>query len=157
MDASADSEPPSVPLAEPATGLVHEVAAAAVQVSILRRSLAGWVAELGVPEQTAEDIVLAAGEAMANVVDHAYPHDPHGTLTLAAEVEAGFLTVTVTDTGHWNDSPPAPHRGRGSQIIRAVAPEAAITSTPAGTTVRMTWPWTRATTPADAGDPPAAD
>jgi serine/threonine-protein kinase RsbW len=144
MDASADSEPPGVPLAEPSTALVHEVAAAAVQVSILRRALARWVADLGVPDETAEDVVLAAGEAMANVVDHAYPDDPHGTMTLTAELEPGFLTVTVTDTGRWSDEPPQPHRGRGSQIMRAVAPEAAITSTPAGTTVRMTWPWTRA-------------
>lgn len=121
--------------------LVREVAATASQVTILRRALGTWLRAQAVGRELVEDIVLASTEAMANVVDHAYPDDPDGTLVLTAGVEPGFLTVTITDTGHWCDAPSEPGRGRGITLIRALTPEAAITSTPGGTTVRLTWPW----------------
>lgn len=121
--------------------LVREVAATRHQVTIVRHALAAWLQARDVSTRLIEDIVLAATEAMSNVVDHAYPDDSHGTLALTASTEHGFLTVTITDTGHWKDIPSEAHRGRGITLIRAVAPEAAITSTPTGTTVRLTWPW----------------
>ncbi|UJW30994.1 ATP-binding protein [Saccharothrix sp. AJ9571] len=119
---------------------LREVAAVAAQASVLRGVLAEWLTTLEVPEGLAADIRRAAYEAMANAVEHAYPAREDGTMTLAAHLEPGFLTIVVSDTGHWRDGPPRPSGGRGLPMIRALVPEAAVTSTPTGTTVRMVWP-----------------
>ncbi|UJW30421.1 ATP-binding protein [Saccharothrix sp. AJ9571] len=121
--------------------LLREVAAVAAQASVLREVLAEWLSTLGVSDRLADDIRLAVYEAMANVVEHAYPAREDGTMTLAAHLEPGFLTIVVSDTGHWREGPARPSGGRGLPMIRAVVPEAAVTSTPTGTTVRMVWPW----------------
>ena len=126
--------------AAPAYALVREVAATPRQAGIVRREVVSWARVRGLGADLAEDIGLAVGEALANVVDHAYPDDD-GTLTLAAIAELGFITVTVSDTGRWKDAPPDPVRGRGTALIRALAAETAIVTSPSGTTVRMTWPW----------------
>ncbi|MGX7827875.1 ATP-binding protein [Actinokineospora sp. 24-640] len=142
-DTNADE--PVEDLATETDELVREVAATPQQTVIMRHALTAWADSHGLPTDLVADIALAATEAMANVVDHAYPPEFPGTLHLTATATAGFVTVTVIDTGRWNDTPTGPNRGRGTSLIRALAPETAITSTPTGTTVRMTWPWT--TTP----------
>jgi serine/threonine-protein kinase RsbW len=127
--------------AAPAHALVREVAATPRQAAIIRREVHSWARARGTGADLAEDIGLAVGEALANVVDHAYLHDSDGTLTLSAIAELGFITVTVSDTGRWKDAPSDPVRGRGVALIRALAAETAIVTNSTGTTVRMTWPW----------------
>jgi serine/threonine-protein kinase RsbW len=125
-----------------AYALVREVAATPSQAGIVRRETVAWAKSRGVTPDTADDIGLAVGEAIANVVDHAYPEDADGTFTLTAIAELGFITVTVIDNGQWKDKPSDPIRGRGTALIRALAAETAIVTNSTGTTVRMTWPWT---------------
>ncbi|OXM75088.1 MULTISPECIES: ATP-binding protein [Amycolatopsis] len=121
--------------------LVREVTAVAAQATILRRVLLGWVRGRGLPPELAADLELAAYEAMANVVDHAYPDGTHGTMTVTARHDPGAIVVCVADTGRWRDGLSDPLRGRGLPLIRALAPEVTVTSTSTGTTVTMTWPW----------------
>jgi serine/threonine-protein kinase RsbW len=120
--------------------LVREVAAVAPQAAILRDVLAEWAREQGFPPDLADDLKLTAYEAMTNVVKHAYPDGTDNTMTVTAVREATAFTVTVADTGRWRDGA-RPDGGRGLPIIRAFAPEAAVTSTPTGTTVRLSWPF----------------
>ena len=144
--ASADrATPPGSPVSAEVISpdvLIREVAASHQQVTIVRHALAAWIRTPGLPAATAQDVLLAATAAMANVVDHAYPHDPDGTLILTATSEPEHLTVAVTDTGQWNDTPSRPGRGRGIAIMRAMASETAIITSSTGTTVRLTWPRT---------------
>lgn len=120
--------------------LVREVAAVPAQAGLLRDMLTGWARERGLPDELTADLTLAGYEAMANVVEHAYHDGEDGTMTLVASRQPDRVTLIVADTGHWRDSDSRPYGGRGLRLIRALAPETALTTSPAGTTLRMCWP-----------------
>lgn len=140
MDATKDPSADDPAARGPGSGLVREVAAVAAQAAIVRDAVADWARECGLPDELTADLVLASYEAMANVVEHAYPDDEHGTMTIIASREPDVVEVTVTDTGHWQEADSRPHGGHGLRMIRALAPDTSIATSPTGTTVRMTWP-----------------
>jgi serine/threonine-protein kinase RsbW len=109
----------------------------------LRRVLADWATRVGLLAETVNDLVLAAYEAMANVVEHAYRDQRTGTLDLHAfaDLDNHVVTVTVTDHGDWRPPPHDPGlRGRGLSLIRGLTQHAAVDSGTDGTTVTMTFP-----------------
>lgn len=108
----------------------------------LRHELDRWARARGLPDSLREALTLAGYEALANAVMHAYPPATTGALEVIAEDRAGAATVTVIDHGQWRSSPAAhgPARGRGLQLIRALAGRARIDPHEYGTTVTMTWP-----------------
>ena len=75
----------------------------------VRGSVRRWLAESGVAERDAQEILVAAGEACANVVQHAYGATP-GELELTVELLDDVVTVSVRDHGAWR---PAADRGGG--------------------------------------------
>jgi anti-anti-sigma factor len=101
-----------------------------------------WTAAAGLPDDTAEDLQLALGEALANAVEHAYaasPDDGECSYRLAREAD-GSVRVEVGDTGLWRP-PPADrgYRGRGLELIEALGTDVEVVHAPgvAGTTVRF--------------------
>ena len=95
-----------------------------------------------------QDLVLAVSEAIANAAEFAYANGPpHGTIDVSAayNVESDTLAVRVNDRGRWyhhaSDQAPADRqfRGRGIPLMRALADETEIDSTPRGTHVTLTW------------------
>ncbi|RBM17956.1 ATP-binding protein [Prauserella sp. PE36] len=119
--------------------LMRTVAAAAAQARLLRTVLADWGRACGLPDELIADLVLASYEALANVVEHAYPASADGTMRLVARRSAGRVTVTISDTGQWREAASPPGRGHGLRLIRALAPDTTLTTSPTGTTVRLTW------------------
>jgi serine/threonine-protein kinase RsbW len=125
--------------------VLHERCIADVEaLPRLRRALIAWARRVGLPEDAVDDLALATYEAMANVVDHAYPADP-GVLEIKAVRPDHHITVTIADHGRWRPPPPGPRdpegrRGRGLVLIRALADSAEVSPGPRGTTVRMRWP-----------------
>ncbi|HWE89090.1 MAG TPA: ATP-binding protein [Pseudonocardiaceae bacterium] len=125
--------------------------ASADQVTTLRLEIQDWAREAGLPTEVVDAVALAAYEAMANVVEHAYGDGDGsgagsgtGTVDLHASIEDGTLTVTVADQGRWRPPPADPGlRGRGLALIEGLAGRATITPTGRGTTVRMRWPLSR--------------
>ncbi len=116
--------------------------AVAERASALRLELNKWLAGLEVNPDRAYDVVLAAYEAMANAVEHAYESDGKpGTLDLHAQCvpSTGWVEVTVSDHGEWAVHPPDSTRGRGVPLMHALADTTAVTSDLDGTTVRMVW------------------
>jgi anti-sigma regulatory factor (Ser/Thr protein kinase) len=104
-----------------------------------RRAVQRWADEMGLAEELAEDVVLAAHEALANAADHAYPNGD-GEARLDVECCGGVVSVTVRDHGTWRAPPADPGwRGRGLVIIRGLADEVEVHHGGSGTVVRMRW------------------
>ena len=105
---------------------------------VLRERLRAFAVANGLDEDDAHRVLNAAGEAIANAIEHAYTGAP-GLVTLAAAFEGGRLSVEVSDNGTWREAAPAEGgmRGRGRTIMQSLAPELEILTPAHGTTVRM--------------------
>jgi serine/threonine-protein kinase RsbW len=138
--AKALRHPGSTSIRDPLS-LRHQVPALPDRATKLRQALGAWLRDAGIGEDTVDAVVLAAYEAMVNVVSHAY--DEHaGELDLCAELADDVLTVTVADQGSWKPPSPGPslHGGRGLTLIRGLAGEVDLVTGERGTRVRMSWP-----------------
>ncbi|WP_410596138.1 ATP-binding protein [Amycolatopsis sp. lyj-23] len=140
MESETTASDPDPALPAPVAGLACVgVSATPPLLTQLRRQLLAWVGHAGLPVGRIQDVVLAVYEALANVVEHAYPGET-GTLDLHARRNGSRITVTVTDRGSWRPAPaPGLLGGRGLPLIHTLADESAFTTTPAGTVVEMSW------------------
>jgi serine/threonine-protein kinase RsbW len=111
-------------------------------VAPARHALASFLRALKYDREFLENVTTAAGEAMANVVEHAYARGKKTTsdhLELHAKrLNDGKLAVEVVDGGSFIGRKPIAGRGFGLRIIRAVAAHLRI-ETAEGTSVRMTF------------------
>ncbi|MGW3770286.1 SpoIIE family protein phosphatase [Actinomadura verrucosospora] len=117
--------------------------AESAQLAPLREALRGWLAQCQLPRRTAQGVLVAAGEACANAVEHGRPAAGVHTVRLRAEAFVDQLHLTIADTGRWKP-PGGPdadlNRGRGTALMRALMSKLTITPGPDGTTVHMhTW------------------
>ncbi|WP_082929911.1 SpoIIE family protein phosphatase [Mycobacterium sp. 1164966.3] len=104
-----------------------------------RKALRSWLSRARVdPDQTV-NVLIAAGEAVANAIEHGHRFDPEGTISLGAIALVDHVHVTITDTGSWKPPQPAanPHRGRGITLMRGLMHDVTIKLDTAGTTVRL--------------------
>ncbi|MEU4673415.1 ATP-binding protein [Amycolatopsis sp. NPDC023774] len=110
-------------------------------VALMRYALADWIRAHGLTGDLAHDVELATYEALINTANHAYPAGVVGTVELHAHHQHDLIRITVTDHGRWE--PPAADpgrlRGRGLNLIRALADHTILAPTDVGTTVTMTW------------------
>jgi anti-sigma regulatory factor (Ser/Thr protein kinase) len=83
------------------------------------------------------DVLVVAGEACANAVEHAYGGGPGDVVLEARLGRARELTVTVTDHGHWRTVPAPGDRGRGLPLMRALADSVAVAVGEGGTVVTL--------------------
>ncbi|MFT7840353.1 SpoIIE family protein phosphatase [Saccharothrix sp. BKS2] len=119
--------------------LVVEFPAHTSQLAPTRHALRAWLARCGLDEEQVQNVLIAAGEACANAVEHAYRDLPAGVIRLEASVAVDRLHLTVTDDGHWKRAVPdtTGYRGRGLELIRALVADVAVEPGPTGTTVEM--------------------
>jgi len=107
-------------------------------VPVLRRGLRGVLAEAGVDPDLAYDLLLAAGEAVTNAIEHAQdPSEPFVDVTVG--VRGDRLEIVVRDYGQWRERVPSMDRGRGGTLMSAFADVTAVPS-PTGTTVVISSP-----------------
>jgi len=111
-------------------------------VSLIRHALGAFLDALQCDRTLREDATTAAGEALANVVEHAYAR---GCLSVTCDLQLfarfesdGRLSIEVSDNGSFIRRKPALDRGFGLRIIRAVARKTII-DTSRGTCVIMTF------------------
>ncbi len=101
----------------------------------LRRTLGRWLMSEAVEEEQAFSITLAASEAAANAIEHAYGAQ-ESTFRVSGVHEGGEVRVVISDEGRWRAS--RPHgRGRGLAIMRALVDDARIERRSDGTSVTL--------------------
>jgi len=132
----------------------HVRTARLVATAVARRS--------GVDESLLDEVRLAVGEACSRAVEGHQLYCPAEPVRLALTDHAGRFEVEVTDTcapgARWpgnparvgggsaegsDDSGGADSRigaGLGIAVIEGLADEVQISETPAGTSIRMSWP-----------------
>ena len=122
-----------------------------MQIARLRKDLRGWLASHTVDPDSANAVLLACSEAVANAIEHGYRDDPFGLVEITATVAPDAVEIRVTDHGTWRpprvDGPP----GRGLQLVRQLMDQVSI-ERGAGTTVTMRR--TRRGGPATTDEPP---
>jgi anti-sigma regulatory factor (Ser/Thr protein kinase) len=117
----------------------HRFPARASELAIARSMVRTWLDREDVGTRHVEEVVLAANEACANAVEHAYVdagREPRG-VDLEVQLVGSDLTVWVTDNGTWRDGAPMLDRGRGFVIMRALMDDVAVERRAAGTTVTL--------------------
>jgi anti-sigma regulatory factor (Ser/Thr protein kinase) len=101
----------------------------------MRLEVGAMLDRTGLPDDELEDLILAAGEAGANAVEHARL----STSTLPffdvlTEVGEHWARIVVQDHGRWRTPTAGGHRGRGLRMIGLLA-DATLTVGARGTTV----------------------
>jgi anti-sigma regulatory factor (Ser/Thr protein kinase) len=103
----------------------------------LRRVTARWLHEAGAEDDEVHDLVMAANEAWQNALEHGTGF-ARTTIGVDLEVDAGGeVSITVRDAGRRDHSPSDPDRGRGIELMRALADEVTLEIAPHGSTVRL--------------------
>ena len=119
--------------------LALEFVADANHLAGSRAALRGWLTRAGVERDQIQDVLTAAGEAVANAIEHGHRERPEGTISLRATAIVDRLQVTVADTGAWQvpRKVVGTSRGRGISLMRVLMDECSIYSSEIGTTVQM--------------------
>ncbi|MFJ1598191.1 SpoIIE family protein phosphatase [Streptomyces sp. NPDC088261] len=113
--------------------------AESAQLAPVRKTLRGWLDQCDLPPNTVQNVLVAAGEACANAIEHGHRDAPGAPVHFRAEAFVDNLHLTITDTGRWKTPQPElnAHRGRGMGLMHALMHHVTITSGPTGTTVDM--------------------
>lgn len=104
-----------------------------------RKALRNWLTSARLEPGQVMDVLVAAGEAVANAIEHGHRHSPGGTIKLKATALVDRVQLTIADTGSWKRPQPAldTHRGRGLMLMRGLMQDVTIDHGASGTTVRL--------------------
>ncbi|HEY2449641.1 MAG TPA: SpoIIE family protein phosphatase [Mycobacterium sp.] len=109
------------------------------QLAPTRAALRTWLTRTQLDARQIHGMLIAAGEAVANAIEHGHRDSPEGIISLHAIALVDQVQLTIADTGSWR--PPQPvadrHRGRGIKLMRALVHDVAIDQATAGTTVQL--------------------
>ncbi|MFB1299534.1 SpoIIE family protein phosphatase [Mycobacterium sp. pW049] len=109
------------------------------QLAPARAALRAWLTTARMAPERTMEVLVAAGEAVANAIEHGHRHSPDGTVSVAATAMVDHVHLVITDTGAWKDpqQPPDVHRGRGIGIMRALMQDVTIAYDSSGTTIHL--------------------
>jgi anti-sigma regulatory factor (Ser/Thr protein kinase) len=122
-----------LPLAE---SLVTRLPADVESIPLMRRLLARWLHDAGATQAEAEDLSLAASEACANAIEHAYGPGPGILEVRASRSPGGEALVAVRDYGSWRQ-PRGANRGRGLLLMEGLTDSVEVVRGDDGTTVQL--------------------
>ena len=101
----------------------------------LRRSLRTWLRAAGADADETYDLTLAANEAAANAVEHAYgPVEAH--YEVGARLTDGVVEIEIRDFGRWRPSRDS-DRGRGLPLMEGLTDDLTVERGEEGTVVRL--------------------
>ncbi len=105
------------------------------QLRVLRTRLAGWLERHGVDGETIFELNLAASEAAANAVCHAYGLKP-GDFRVEVYWDDDAVVCVVTDRGRWQERP-RDDDGRGLMLMQTLSDRVSIDTGATGTRVEL--------------------
>lgn len=108
-------------------------------IGVARARLREWLLETPVPQRLWHDVLLAAGEACTNAVEHAQLTGAAARIALTASQTDDGLTVRVSNRGRWKQSSGDPRRGLGIPIMRQTSQRVDIRTDARSTTVELSW------------------
>ncbi len=104
----------------------------------LRDELRAWLGALGADDRVAAELLIAAGEAVANAMEHAYDFATAERVRVRGRIEDDVAHLLVEDHGTWREPrPSSADRGRGLAIMEALADQVTVRHGPRGTVVEM--------------------
>jgi serine phosphatase RsbU (regulator of sigma subunit)/anti-sigma regulatory factor (Ser/Thr protein kinase) len=101
----------------------------------LRSVLGRWLTNVGADDDDVFNVALAASEAAANAIEHAYGAR-EGTFLVRCDSDGAQARVAVADGGRWRESQPY-GRGRGLALMRSLVDDVKLERTDSGTTVTL--------------------
>ncbi|HVE96708.1 MAG TPA: SpoIIE family protein phosphatase [Pseudonocardiaceae bacterium] len=107
------------------------------QLAVLRRTVRQWLTATAVDQHTAQELVLAVGEAVTNAVEHAYLDSEPGSVELTVSRYPEELRLEVRDHGRWRTIPAPGPRGRGLKMMEKLTDAVTVDIDDDGTTVRL--------------------
>ncbi|MGH3097386.1 MAG: SpoIIE family protein phosphatase [Streptosporangiales bacterium] len=98
----------------------------------VREAFAGWLDDLGATADDRFGWELAAGEAVSNAIEHAYPGGEVGTVRFEAELHSdGVLECRVSDDGQWRiPDTTTITRGRGLLLCEQLLDQVRVSHPP---------------------------
>jgi serine phosphatase RsbU (regulator of sigma subunit)/anti-sigma regulatory factor (Ser/Thr protein kinase) len=115
--------------------LTLRLPAASQTLRSLRRSLRTWLRAAGADADEIYDLTLAANEAAANAVEHAYgPVDAH--YEVDATFIEGVVQIEIRDFGRWRPARDS-DRGRGLPLMEGLTDQLTVERGEQGTLVRL--------------------
>jgi hypothetical protein len=130
-----------------AAHFVDAIRADVAEGTALRGRLRRWLTDIGVERGACDVILLAVGEAVANAIDHGARRDSSRVVTIELAEREGRIVAAVSDTGVWQSGIEGffTGRGRGHQIMQALADDVSIESDQHGTIVILDLPTGKST------------
>jgi anti-sigma regulatory factor (Ser/Thr protein kinase) len=102
-----------------------------------RETLRAWLRAVDASTDEIDELVLSAGEALTNAIEHADARGP-AIVELGASEHDGVVRILVRDHGSWRvRTSTDPTRGRGLDILRHFTDDVVIHRNDDGTTVEM--------------------
>ncbi len=127
----------AVQLCDPASTFMRRVPAYPRLLRSVRHDLRDWLRHAGLALPVIDDVVLACGEACANVVEHAYRDMPTGELAVEGHLSERAVVCTVRDFGRWRTSDAVRPGGRGFGLMGELVDEIDVERTSWGTRVQL--------------------
>jgi anti-sigma regulatory factor (Ser/Thr protein kinase) len=113
------------------------------ELAAVRAFLARKAGACGFDEAAVYDIKVAAGEAIANAIEHGSPKGESNTVTVSCERGDAAFTIRVKDEGVFKRSIPnsgraSDYRGHGILLMLSLMDKVEIDESDRGTTVSLT-------------------
>ncbi len=123
---------------EPSPSFDRRIPARLSLLRELRAEVRPWLADNGVGVEDTHDLLVLAGEALANAVEHAYHGREPGEVEFSMSIrDEGVVDLVVRDFGTWRQNAAEGDRGRGIQLLEKLGEELSINATDDGTEVRV--------------------
>jgi PAS domain S-box-containing protein len=104
------------------------------ELASMRALLRRWLGQADGTDEDVAEILIAAGEAATNAIEHGGNDAP---FEVAGVIDGDEVDLTVTDRGSWREKSPERGGGRGLALIRELMDEVEVTRAADGTSVRM--------------------